>query len=229
MIYDTICHECATSLGWTPVTMTDSEGNVVGRPVGMWEGACDMCGLTKAVCASRDYDKPGMRRLTMTEALEALFIAQLRDSQPPPGEEEIEEPSMERLMRYEITVKVSVPVAFDEGDSTPDDPAKLKEILGENALEIIMLDPEQFIADIQDVRLIEDSSKPDVNAEMVTVWDDLGEIATQCRYDPENKRAYDIEMSDADPQGNQTDEFVRLADGTEIRHEDGLKIEGFED
>jgi len=220
MIYDTICHECATSLGWTPVTMTDSRtGEQIPRPVGMWEGKCDACGLVKGVCASRDYDKPGMRRLTGREALEALFIAQLRDSQSPPGEEEIEEASMERNLRYEILVRVSVPLVFDADDTTPEEkPDLLREIIAENAMEYIsFLDPEEFAKDIREIKLVEDSGRPIEPAKYISFWDDAGEIETDCLYNPASKEVSDIQKSDVEAEGLCLYEWVRLADGTEIR------------
>lgn len=220
MIYDTICHECATSLGWTPVTMTDSRtGEQIPRPVGMWEGKCDACGLVKGVCASRDYDKPGMRRLTGREALEALFIAQLRDSQPPPGEEEIEETSMERTINYQVDLRMVVGLAFDEGDATPDDPARIKELLAENIADILtnVMDVKDVQELITGVQAIEDSSNPAVPAKYVSFWDDAGEIETDCLYNPASKEVSDIQKSDVEAEGLCLYEWVRLADGTEIR------------
>lgn len=223
-----ICHECATAKGWRPVTMTDrNTGEQIPRPVGMWEGKCDVCGETKSLCAPRDYIDP--ERPVFTSVLDILKNSRyMSDSKSPPGGEKIEGSSMERLMRYEFSLRVSVPLAFDMDDPTPDDSAKLREILAENAMDVIgMMSPEEFAADITEIRLIEDSSKP--AATFVSVWSDLGEVATACRYDPSRKFAYDIEMSDADPGGLHTDEFVRLEDGTEIRRDDGLKIEGYDD
>jgi hypothetical protein len=228
MIYDTICHGCATSLGWTPVTMTDSRtGEQIPRPVGMWEGKCDACGLVKGVCASRDYDKPGMRRLTGREALEALYMAKL-DSESPPGEEEIEDEPMERTINYQVDLRMVVGLAFDEGDATPDDPARIRELLAENIADILtnVMDVKDVQELITGVQAIEDSSNPAVPAKYVSVWDDSGEIETDCMYDPVTKRAYDIQSSELSPEGECVDEFVRLADGTELRdHSHGVTFD----
>lgn len=219
-----ICHDCAVSKGWTPVTMTDHEtGEQIPRPVGMWEGECDVCGETKWLCAPRDYVRPGTRPATMEEIVELLY----GDSEAPSGDGPEEERPMERLMRYEILVRVSVPLAFDADDRTPDErPEILRGIIAENAMDYISFQaPEEFAADIAEVKLVEDSFSPPIPATYVSRWSDVGDVESACMYDPVTKRVYDIRDSGVVPRGECIDECVRLADDAELTIEQGVTFD----
>lgn len=198
-------------------------GEQVPRPVGMWEGACDVCGETKWLCAPRDYVRPGTRSATLEEIVEILY----GDSEAPSGDEPEGDAPMERLMRYEILVRVSVPLVFDADDTTPEkNPELLREIIAENAMEYVsFLSPEEFAADIAEVKLVEDSQNPSVPATYVSVWDDSGEIESPCMYNPSTKTVYDIQDSGVVPRGECIDECVRLADDAELTVEQGVRFD----
>lgn len=71
-----------------------------------------------------------------------------------------------------------------------------------------------------------------MKAEYVSVWDDGFEVVSDCEYDPQTKRCSDIGGdSDIDPDSLECliNEFVRLADGTELTEADGVIFEYRED
>lgn len=64
-----------------------------------------------------------------------------------------------------------------------------------------------------------------VKAKYVTEWDSGTTIRTKCLYDPETKKVWDVEQSDADIGDACLDrEYIELPDGTEVARED-FKLE----
>lgn len=55
-------------------------------------------------------------------------------------------------------------------------------------------------------------------ATYVSVWDGGIEIRTQCLFSRESSCVYDVESVDVNGLDVLEEEFVELADGTEIRH-----------
>lgn len=68
-----------------------------------------------------------------------------------------------------------------------------------------------------------------VPATFVSVWDGGTAVRTDCKFDEETKRAFDIDTADVDGLDSLDEEYVELGDGTEIRRQDGLLIEGQEE
>lgn len=65
-----------------------------------------------------------------------------------------------------------------------------------------------------------------VEATYTSVWETGTGIPTPCKYDPTTKTVFNIEPSGVDVGDAQlTDEYVTLADGTELREEDGVTFD----
>lgn len=55
-----------------------------------------------------------------------------------------------------------------------------------------------------------------MKATYVSIWDGDVRISTQCEFDPETKKVWNIQSADVNVEILE-DEFVELPDGTEIR------------
>lgn len=62
-----ICRECALARGWKPSN----------KQVGVWPGACDVCGEDKVLCAPRDWIRP-LDSLSVYDAILQLATLQSR-------------------------------------------------------------------------------------------------------------------------------------------------------
>ena len=68
-----------------------------------------------------------------------------------------------------------------------------------------------------------------MKATYVSVWDDSLVCCSECSFNPATKEVTDIETADnadeADFADSLTDEYVELADGTQLRSEDGVSFD----
>jgi hypothetical protein len=64
-----------------------------------------------------------------------------------------------------------------------------------------------------------------VDATYSTMWDNGVTVTTRCRFDRASMRCFDIEGADVDGVEVLEDEYVTLADGTELRAADGVDFE----
>jgi hypothetical protein len=55
-----------------------------------------------------------------------------------------------------------------------------------------------------------------MQAHYVSVWDDVGEIRTSCKYNPTTNSVFDVETSDIQPEGVCEREYIELFDGTTV-------------
>ena len=58
----------------------------------------------------------------------------------------------------------------------------------------------------------------------VSIWDGDVEIRTQCEFDPDTKKVWNIQSADVNVDILE-DEFVELPDGTEVRDFTNLDVE----
>jgi len=64
-----------------------------------------------------------------------------------------------------------------------------------------------------------------VDAEYTSEWDSGEALTTKCKYYPVSRVCTDIGDSGEAPEGTLNDEWVTLADGTELRVSDGVTLE----